>query len=57
MKNMLLLGIKIFELENISKLCERWKQVEKEGYTNGLKVANQLFDAGGGLVVTVYDVE
>ncbi|HII80073.1 MAG TPA: DUF3303 family protein [Methanosarcina sp.] len=54
---MLLLDIKTFELENVSKLYERWNQVENEGYPKGLKVVNQWFDAGGERVVTVYDVE
>ncbi len=54
---MLLLDITTFELENISKIYNRWKQVESEGYPKGLKVVNQWFDAGGGRVITVYDVE
>jgi hypothetical protein len=57
MKNMLLLDIKSYELEDSTKLFDLWKQVENKVSPKGLKVINQWFDAGGGRVVTIYDVE
>ena len=54
---MLLLDITTFELENSVKVFKRWEQVEGEGSPEGLKVINQWFDAGGGRIITVYDVE
>ena len=57
MKNVLLLDITTFELENSVKLLKRWEQVESKGSPQGLKVVNQWFDAGGGRMITIYDVE
>jgi hypothetical protein len=54
---MLLLDITTFELENSVKVFKRWEQVEGEGSPEGLKVINQWFDAGGGRIITVYEVE
>lgn len=54
---MLLLDITTFDPENTMELFKRWEQVEKMGYPDGLKVINQWFDAGGGRVVTLFDVE
>ncbi|MHC1757894.1 MAG: DUF3303 domain-containing protein [Methanosarcina sp.] len=54
---MLLLDITTFELENSVKVFKRWEQVESKGSPKGLKVVNQWFDAGGGRIITVYDVE
>lgn len=57
MKNMLLLDIVTFELENSAKVFKRWEHVESKVSPKGLKVVNQWFDAGGGRIITVYDVE
>jgi len=57
MKSMLLLDITTFDPENTMELYKRWEQVEKMGPQDGLKVINQWFDAGGGRVITLYDVE
>lgn len=57
MKNMLLLDITTFDPENTMELFKRWEQVEKTGSPNGLKVINQWFDAGGGRVITLFEVE
>ena len=57
MKSMLLLDITTFDPENTMELFKRWEQVEKMGYPDGLKVINQWSDAGGGRVVTLFDVE
>jgi len=57
MKNMLLLAITTFELENSVKVFKRWEQAENMDSPNRLKVVNQWFDAGGGRIVTLYDVE
>lgn len=54
---MLLLDITTFELENSIKVFKRWEQAENMVSPNGLKVINQWFDAGGGRIITVYDVE
>lgn len=54
---MLLLDITTFDPENTMELFKRWEQVEKMGSPNGLKVINQWFDAGGGRVITLFDVE
>lgn len=54
---MLLLDIVTFELENSEKLLKHWKYLESKGFPKGLKVVNQWFDAGGGRIITVYDVE
>ncbi|KKG15293.1 hypothetical protein EO98_08525 [Methanosarcina sp. 2.H.T.1A.6] len=54
---MLLLDITTFELKNSVKLYERLKQVESKGSPKGLKVVNQWFEAGGGRVITIYDVK
>lgn len=54
---MLLLDITTFELENTIEVFERWEQAESMVSPNGLKVVNQWFDAGGGRIVTIYDVE
>lgn len=57
MKNMLLLDITSFELENSVELFKRWEQLESISSPKGLKVVNQWFDAGGERVITIYDVE
>ena len=54
---MLLLDITTFDPENSMELFKRWEQAEKMCSPNGLKVVNQWFDAGGGRVITLYDVE
>lgn len=54
---MLLLDITTFELENSLKVFKRWEQSEGKGFPEGLKVVNQWFDAGGGRVITIYDVD
>ncbi|RXA21860.1 DUF3303 domain-containing protein [Methanosarcina sp. MSH10X1] len=57
MKSMLLLDITTFDPENTMELFKRWEHVEKTYSQDGLKVINQWFDAGGGRVVTLFDVE
>ncbi|MFZ2497480.1 MAG: DUF3303 domain-containing protein [Methanosarcina sp.] len=57
MENMLLLDITTFDPENILELFKRWEHVESLDYSKGLKVVYQLFDAGGGRVITLYEVE
>jgi len=54
---MLLLDITTFEPENSVELFKRWKQAENMASPKGLKVVNQWFDAGGGRVITLFDVE
>ncbi len=54
---MLLLDITTFDPENTMELIKRWEQLEKTTFPNGLKVVNQWFDAGGGRVITLFDVE
>ncbi len=54
---MLLLDITTFDPENTMELFKRWEQVEKMGSPNGLKIINQWFNAGGGRVITLFDVE
>lgn len=57
MKNMLLLDITTFDPENTMELFKRWEQLEKTDSPKGLKIISQWFDAGGGRVVTLFDVE
>ncbi|AKB36830.1 hypothetical protein MSSAC_2240 [Methanosarcina siciliae C2J] len=57
MKNVLLLDITTFELENSVKLFKRWEQVLSRGAPKGVKVLNRWFEAGGERIITVYDVE
>ncbi len=57
MENMLLLDITTFEPEQGMELFKRWELVESLELPDGLKVINQWFDAGGGRVITLYDVE
>lgn len=54
---MLLLDITTFELENSVKVFKRWEQAENMVSSDGLKIIDQWFDAGGGRIVTLYDVE
>jgi hypothetical protein len=54
---MLLLEILSFKPEDSMELFKRWKQVEDMTLPQGLKVINQWFDAGGGRVITLFDVE
>jgi hypothetical protein len=54
---MLLLDITKFKPEDSVELFERWEQIEKSGSPKGLRVIGQLFDAGGGRVITLFDVE
>jgi hypothetical protein len=53
---MLLLDITTFKPENSMELFNRWKQVENLALPQGLKVVNQWFDAGGGRIITLFDV-
>ena len=54
---MLLLDITTFDPKNTIELFKRWEQVENTVFPDGLKIINQWFDAGGGRIITVYDVE
>ncbi len=54
---MLLLDITTFDPKNTIELFKRWEQVENTVFPDGLKVINQWFDAGGGRVITLFDVE
>jgi hypothetical protein len=54
---MLLLDITTFKPEDSIELFKRWEEMEKRGYPKGLKVVNQWFNAGGGRVITLFDVE
>jgi hypothetical protein len=54
---MLLLDITTFEPKYGVELFKRWEAVEKLGAPKGLKIAGQWFDAGGGRVITLFDVE
>ncbi len=54
---MLLLDITTFDPENTMELFKRWEQVEKTGSPSGIKVVSQWFDAGGGRVITLFNVE
>lgn len=54
---MLLLDITTFDPENTMELLKRWELVENMVFPDGLKVINQWFDAGGGRVITLFDVE
>ena len=54
---MLLLDITTFKPDDSMELFQRWKEMESRGYPKGLKVVNQCFDAGGGRVITLFDVE
>jgi hypothetical protein len=55
--NMLLLDITTFKPEDSIELFQRWEEMENMGYPKWLKVVNQWFDAGGGRVITLFDVE
>lgn len=54
---MLLLDITTFELENSFKIFKRWEPAKNMFSPDKPKVVNQWFNAGGGLMVTLYDVE
>lgn len=54
---MLLLDITTFDPKNTTELFKRWEKVESMDFPKGLKVINQWFDAGGGRVITLFDVE
>ncbi len=54
---MLLLDITTFDPKNTIELFKRWEKVESMTFPDGLKVINQWFDAGGGRVITLFDVE
>lgn len=54
---MLLLDITTFDPKNTTELFKRWEKVESMAFPKGLKVINQWFDAGGGRVITLFDVE
>ncbi len=54
---MLLLGITTFDSEDTMELFKRWEQLNQTESPKGLKIINQWFDAGGGRVVTLFDVE
>jgi hypothetical protein len=55
--NMLLMDITTFKPEDSMEIFNRWEQMEKLGTPKGLKVVGQWFDAGGGRVITLFDVE
>lgn len=54
---MLLLDITTFNPENTMELLKLWEQLEKTDLPKGLKIIDQWFDAGGGRVVILFDVE
>lgn len=54
---MLLLDITTFEPEHGVELFKRWEAVEKLSSPAGLKIVGRWFDAGGGRVITLFDVE
>jgi hypothetical protein len=54
---MLLLDITTFKPEDSVELFKRWEQVGTMDSPKGLKVVSQWFDAGGGRVITLFDVE
>jgi hypothetical protein len=54
---MLLIDITTFKPEDSVELFRRWEQMEKMGSPKGLRVVGQWFDAGGGRVITLFDVE
>ena len=54
---MLLLDITTFKPEDSIELFQRWEEMENKGYSKGLKVVNQWFDAGGERVITLFGVE
>ncbi len=56
-KRVLLLDITTFEPEKVMEVSKRWEMVESMDFPKGLKVINQWFDAGGGRVFTLYDVD
>ena len=53
---MLFLDKTSFDPENSMELFKRWEKAEKVDL-NGLRIVSQWFDAGGGRVITLYDVE
>ncbi len=53
---MLLIDITTFKPEDSVELFKRWEVGDKAS-TKGLKVVSQWFDAGGGRVITLFDVE
>jgi hypothetical protein len=54
---MLLMDITTFKPEDSMELLNRWEQMEKLGSPKGLRIVGQWFDAGGGRVITLFDVE
>jgi hypothetical protein len=54
---MLLMDITTFKPEDSVELFKRWEQMENNVSLTGLKVVSQWFDAGGGRVITLFDVE
>jgi hypothetical protein len=54
---MLLLDITTFDPEDTMELFKRWEQLNQTESPKGLKIINQWFDAGGGRVVTLFEVE
>jgi hypothetical protein len=54
---MLLLDITTIEPEKMIEVNKRWELVESMDFPKGLKILGQWFDAGGGRVFTLYNVE
>lgn len=54
---MLLLDITTFDPENSTELFNRWEQAESVTSPTGVKIVNQWFDAGGGRVITLFEVD
>ena len=54
---MLLLDITTFEPDKTMEINKRWEQVKYMDFPKGLNIINQWFDAGGGRVFTLFDVE
>ncbi len=54
---MLLLDITTVEPEKMIEVNKRWELVESMDFPKGLKIVGQWFDAGGGRVFTLCNVE
>lgn len=54
---MLLLDITTVEPEKMIEVNKRWELVESMDFPKGLQILGQWFDAGGGRVFTLYNVE
>jgi len=51
------MDITIIDPEMLEEAAKRWEMVESMELPKGLKIINQWFDAGGGRVITLCDVE